>query len=186
LKKNFYSFEKVTQSHIGVIFSWLEESHVKEFWDNSQAHKDDIINFINGRKEPSNYAGGNYTYWIGSIDNKPFCFIMTILEVAGEQRPMIKNDHLSKTGTTYSIDYMIGNSEYFGKGLGSQTLEEFTEFFKANIDQNADTFFIDPDMNNPRARHVYEKAGFQYMGEFMMEGSGVFRGRKTHFLVKKL
>ena len=44
------TFEKATDHHRQTIFSWLEEPHVKEFWDNSQEHKDDIINFLDGRK----------------------------------------------------------------------------------------------------------------------------------------
>lgn len=38
---------------------WLNEPHVQEFWDNTQAHKEDILNFIQGRKTPSQYAEGN-------------------------------------------------------------------------------------------------------------------------------
>ena len=178
-------FEKTNVSHQKTIFAWLEEPHVKEFWDNSQGHKDDILNFIGGRKEPSSYANGLYCYWVGLIDDKPYSLIMTIREDTGEARPQIKNDHLSKTGATYSLDYMIGNKDCFGKGLGARTLEEFITFFQREVDPQADTFFIDPDFNNPRAKHVYEKAGFKHVGDFIMEGNGVFAGEKTHFLVKK-
>lgn len=179
-------FAKVTSKYKDVIFHWLAEPHVKEFWDNSQAHKDDIVNFINGRKQPSNYANGNYVYWIGLIDNIPYCLIMTVKENKNEERPQIKNDHLSTIGSTYSIDFMIGDKDYFGKGLGAKTLEEFILFIQEKYDKSADTFFIDPDETNPRAKHVYEKAGFKYIGDFIMAGHGVFAGRKTHFMVKKL
>jgi len=36
-------FEKVTEKHRKVVFEWLEEPNVKEFWDNSQTHKDDFL-----------------------------------------------------------------------------------------------------------------------------------------------
>ncbi|MEN8236108.1 MAG: GNAT family N-acetyltransferase [Pseudomonadota bacterium] len=42
---------------------------------------------------------------------------------------------------------------------------------------------IDPDISNPRAKHVYEKAGFVHVGDFVMGGSGCFAGCKTHLLV---
>ncbi len=111
---------------------------------------------------------------------------MTIKENPGEDRPQIKNDYLSKTGSTYSIDYMIGNPEFLGKGWGAKTLSEFVKFFYNQVDQDADTFFIDPDQNNPRARRVYERAGFVFVGEYIMSGSGFFEGRKTYFLVKRI
>jgi hypothetical protein len=51
---------------------------------------------------------------------------------------------------------------------------------------HTDTFFIDPDVKNPRAKHVYEKAGFEFIADFLLEGNGCFSGRQTHFLVKRL
>lgn len=179
-------FKKADSSHQAIIFEWLEEPHVTEFWDNSQAHKDDILNFINGRKTPSNYFDGNFSYWIGYVNNDPCAFIMTIKENPGEDRPDIKNQYISLSGTTYSIDYMIGNKNYLGKGLGAEILNNFTIFFKTQIDPMADTFFIDPNTSNPRAKRVYEKAGFKYIGDFLMDDDGVFSGLKSHFLVKKL
>ena len=60
-------FEKATTAHKEIIFSWLAEPHVHEFWDNTQGHKDDILNFMGGRKEPSNYCDGKYVYWIAGV-----------------------------------------------------------------------------------------------------------------------
>lgn len=185
-KNNHIRFIKASLKYKDTIFRWLAEPHVQEFWDNTQAHKDDILNFMQGRKESSDYAGGNYVYWIGLVDDVPYTLVMIIKENPGENREQIKNDHLSTTGSTYSIDFMIGEKEYFGRGLGAKTLEEFTEFFQDNVDHYADTFFIDPDVTNSRAKHVYEKAGFKYIGDFVMGGQGVFQGHKTHFMVKRV
>ncbi|WP_375331359.1 GNAT family N-acetyltransferase [Candidatus Tisiphia endosymbiont of Oplodontha viridula] len=179
-------FEKANLSHKETIFNWLKEPHVQEFWDNSQEHKDDILNFINGRIKPSSYADGLYTYWIGCIYNEPYCLVMTLQEKQEYSIPLLKKAYLSKHGHTYSMDYTIGNIAYFGKGLGAKTLEVFIDFIRSSYDSQADTFFIDPDVTNPRARHVYEKVGFKYIDDFIMEGEGVFAGRKTHFLVKRL
>ena len=179
-------FEKASSVYKQTVFEWLEEPFVREFWDNSLAHKEDILNFMDGRKTPSTYFKGQFVYWLGFIDDKPYSLIMTMKEILGEERLQIINEHLSKTGSTYGLDYMIGNKEYFGKGLGAKTLEEFVAFFQREIDPTADTFFIDPDENNLRAKHVYEKAGFEYVGDFLMEGDSVFKGKLSHFLVKKL
>jgi RimJ/RimL family protein N-acetyltransferase len=80
---------------------------------------------------------------------------------------------------------MIGNPNYLGKGLGASTLTEFVDFLRQH-DPKADTFFIDPDDTNTRAKHVYQKAGFEYVGDFIMEGDNVFNGRKTNLLIKHL
>ena len=179
-------FEKVNHSHEVAIFELLAEPHVMAFWDNSQEHKDDIVKFINGRVESSSYAGGQYTYWIGLLGDIPYCLIMAIKEEPLEERPSIKNAHLSNTGSTYSLDYMIGNVKYVGRGLGASTLEEFVRFFAREVDHTADTFFIDPDLANPRAKRVYEKAGFEFIENFILGGTGVFAGNTSSFMVKKV
>lgn len=178
-------FEKATQQHQKTIFSWLAEPHMQEFWDNSQEHKDDIVSFINGRVTPSNYFNGIFTYWIGVINNDPFCFILTAEVDKNENHPQIWLDNISLNEATYSIDFGIGNTKYLGKGLASPTLEMFVKFFQEKIDSAAGTFFIDPAKHNLRARHVYEQAGFKIVGDFEMD-IGVFNGEQTHLMVKKL
>ena len=178
-------FEKVTRAHLDTIFSWLAEPHVMEFWDNTQAHKDDIVNFADGRKEPSNYCDGKYFYWIASWNGHPFAMLMTIQETAEDHIDDIKLSHLSKTGNTYGIDYMIGDKDYFGKGYGAKTLSEFLDFFRREFDGSADTFIIDPASDNPRAKHVYMKAGFKHVCDFMMEGDVSGAGKLHHLLIKK-
>ena len=181
------TFEKATVAHKDTIFQWLDKPHMKEFWDNSVEHRDDIVIFMVGRKEKSPYFDGIFSYWVGLIDKEPYCLILTAEAKMGDEMPAIWAKHLSKTGNTYSLDFGIGNEEYLGKGLAAPTLDTFTKYFQDQIDEKADTFFIDPDDNNPRAQHVYAKAGFKMVGEFVMEGRyHQFSGDKTYLKVKKL
>jgi len=176
------TFKKAKLAHKDVIFEWLEEPHMKEFWDNSQKHKDDILNFINRNKKPYE---GIFTYWIGSINNDPFCFILTS-QMRAEQKdiPELHRAHLSKTGNTITIDFGIGNKKHLGKGLAAPTLEKLTQFIKEEVDPKVDTFIIDPNENNPRAIHVYNKAGFKHVGEYVVE-KGTFKGQISKLMVKK-
>lgn len=177
-------FEKVTAEYLDIVFGWLAQDFVAEFWDNTQAHKDDITNFVQGRKTPSAYANGKYVYWIAKSDKEPFAMLMTIQETHVDNISREKLDRLSKTGNTYGIDYMIGNINFFGKGYGVRTLTEFMDFFRENVDPNADTFLIDPDCDNLRAKHVYMKAGFEHVCDFMMEGDCSGAGKLHHLLIK--
>jgi len=181
---NKITFEKATFAHKEIIFSWLAEPHVQEFWDNTQGHKDDILNFMNGRKEPSNYCDGKYIYWIAYTNSQPYAMLMTIHETIKDDIGELKLSHLSKTGHTYGLDYMIGNTEYLGKGYGAKTLVEFVDFFRDNFDKKADRFLIDPASNNPRAKHVYEKAGFKHIADFIMDGNVSGAGKLHHLLIK--
>jgi|ERR1700722_3779392 len=177
-------FEKANLQHQKFILAWLEEPHMKEFWDNSQGHKDDILNFIHGKKQ--HYFYGTTMYWVGFLDDQPYSFLLTD-QIHSDQEDLtdLHRDQQSKTGTTISIDFGIGNKTFLGKGLAAPTLQAFIKFYNAQIDQKADTFFIDPDESNSRAKHVYEKAGFEVVGEYNM-CQGFFKGNSSYLMVKKL
>ncbi|MES2215575.1 MAG: GNAT family N-acetyltransferase [Pseudomonadota bacterium] len=179
------SFHEVTAKHLDTIFAWLKEPHIQEFWDNTQGHKDDIINFTEGRKSPSPYCDGKYVYWIASVSGQPFAMLMTIKETPEDHQGSVKLQHLSKTGHTYGIDYMIGDKDFFGKGYGARTLSEFIDFFRRECDASADTFIIDPASDNPKAKHVYMKAGFKHACDFVMEGDVSGAGKMHHLLIKR-
>ncbi len=164
-KQSIY-FERAGLRHEKMIFQWLDGPHIKEFWDNSPEHRKDIAIFIRGRKEPTPYHDGIFTYWIGSIDDVPYCLLMTSEVLDVPNLPEGWREYLSKSGTTCSIDFAIGNANYLGKGHAPKTLKVFTQFIKKEIDPTVDTFIIDPNQNNPKAKHVYEKAGFTIVSEF--------------------
>lgn len=173
-------FKKVQSHHKTIIFEWLDTPHVKAFWDNSEEHRNDIVLFMEGRKTASPYFDGVFTYWIGYDELIPFCLVMTSdLSLSPN---MNETRHLSTTGNTSSLDFMIGNAAYVGKGLAADTLKQFMDFMRV-IDPSIDAFIIDPSEDNPRAKHVYEKAGFQVIDTYMAE-KGYFKG-DINFLMKK-
>lgn len=174
-------FEKANRSTREIIFNWLNEPHMREFWDNTQEHKDDIENFIAGRMQT--YFAGTTHYWIGFLDDQPFCFILSDEIKPEEDLPLLLRNHLSKNGHTICLDFGIGEKAFLGKGLADKTLIAFMDFYRLHVDNHADTFFIDPADNNPRARHVYEKAGFRLVGEYLPQ-KGAFIGDKTILMVK--
>lgn len=179
-------FEKASLSHLQIIFDWLDEPHVQEFWDNRPEHKDDILNFINGReRSPTYYSGIPITYCVGLLDNEPYAFIMTnerTQETESAEDPWTFRPYLSKNGKTVGIDFCIGNPNFLGKGLAAPTLIAFTEYFSKKIAPETDTFLIDPLVENARAVHVFQKAGFQIKGEFI----GPFDADKSYVMVKTL
>lgn len=178
ITKHPIHFQKATLAHKGTVFEWLSHPHVREFWDNSPEHKQDIEIFMEGRQRPSPYFNGIFTYWVGLIVTTPYALIMTSDVFPEPSLPAEWLPHLSKTGKTSSIDFMIGNVDFFGKGFAAPTLQAFTEFIPAEVDLTVDTFIIDPSQRNPRAIHVYEKAGFHSVANFV-------RNNEPHLLMVK-
>lgn len=174
------NFEKAQLHHQRIIFEWLNQPHVQAFWDNSEEHRNDIVLFMEGRKTASFYFDGVFTYWVGRDESTPFCLIMTSDLSLSPNISEIR--HLSTTGKTCSLDFMIGNIGYLSKGLAADTLKAFMSFMR-KTDPIIDTFIIDPSEDNPRAKHVYEKAGFQVIDTYITE-KGYFKG-DNNFLMKK-
>lgn len=178
-------FEKAASKHQDIIFAWLAEPHMVEFWDNTQEHKDDILNFINGRKQ--HYFYGTTKYWVASFDTKPYAFILTDeIKSFEEDLPDLLRENLSKTGNTISLDLGIGNKAFLGKGLAAPTLKAFIKFYQSHIDHKADTYFIDPDEHNPRAIYVYQQAGFKIVGKEEPATKGGFIGQRSFLMVQTL
>lgn len=177
-------FKRASVEYKQNVLRWLKEPHVKEFWDNSPEHRDDILIFMKGRKEPSPYWNGIFDYWIGFVNDEPYCLLMTSeIKPAQSDLPTVWKTYLSKSGRTFSIDFMIGNREYLGRGLGGPTLEAFTKFIQEVIDRSIDTFFIDPADSNPKAKHVYEKGGFKVVATFYRD-CGEEKNVKHYLMIK--
>ncbi|HHT9168453.1 TPA: hypothetical protein ACT7HB_002088 [Legionella pneumophila] len=100
-------FEKANLNHLDIIFGWLTEQFVQEFWDNTQGHKDDILNFVNDRKEPSDYCDGKYVYWIASSDGHPSAMLMTIQATTEENIDEIKRKTLEDNHIKSHLEKII-------------------------------------------------------------------------------
>ena len=176
-----FSFRKLDSSDVSVVLNWLKKPHIQEFRDNSKENHDDIKHFAEERKIRP-YHDGIYSYWLGAIDNDIFCMIMTSRI---ESDSYIHRDYILRDQITYSLDFCIGNKTYLAQGLAAPVLKEFIKYFKKNIDPSVGAFFIDPHRSNPRAKHVYQKAGFKIVGEFVRE-SGFFTGQLHDLLIIKI
>ncbi len=81
--------------------------------------------------------------------------------------PYDKNHDYNKWFVEYNkiftLDILIGPKEFLGKGLAHIMIQKFI------LDKfpQADFFLIDPEQVNVKAIHVYEKAGFRKIGDFI-------------------
>ena len=176
-------FKKANVTHIDTIFQWLAEPHMMEFWDNTPQHKEDILNFIHGKKQ--HYFEKTTCYWVGFIQESPSCFILSDVIRKDQMLPELHHQYLSQTGTTITLDFGIGNPHYLNQGLSAPSIQAFIDFYRREVDTSADTFFIDPDQHHQKAQHVYAKAGFKKVGEFNVT-AGAFVGHISYLMVRKL
>lgn len=170
------TFRKVTLTDLPLLNAWLQEPHVKEFWDNSDQQYNNMYNYLKGIKDGPDY-------YIGFMTIDPFCLLLTTYEciedTLDQYRPYLSNDW-----KTYTLDFMIGNKAYLGKGYASTTLHEFCLYLNKQ-DPKTTRFVIDPAETNPKAIHVYEKAGFHKVNTYTPQ-EGEFAGKVHYVMIKDL
>lgn len=72
-------------------------------------------------------------------------------------------DYPKTDDIVYGMDQFIGESDYWGKGIGTEYIKMIFEFLRKR--KNANAVILDPHKNNARAIRAYEKAGFKIIKE---------------------
>ncbi len=100
-------------------------------------------------------------HWIGYDNDKPFVYLLTSNVFKNDSTVYAK--YLESNGRAITLDIFIGDKDYLGKGLAVTIIKEFLLSQFSDITE----VFIDPEKNNLKAIHVYQKVGFQIVGEFI-------------------
>jgi len=155
MKTERFAFELAnTVKHQELILSWLQQPHVMQ-WFCGQGLKNTIQELDQFLHDSSIFQ-----YWLALDHEHPFALLITSVV----EKP---DDELTRwcvdAGKTITLDILIGDANYLGKGFAHRLIEQFLATQFANVRE----VLIDPDATNLRAIHVYQKAGFQIVGEFI-------------------
>lgn len=134
-------FIPAKSSQRALLHRWFEQKHILEWM-----HGAGLQNTLNGLEKFFQGASST-TYWIGYDDKTPFAFLITSPE--GED--------------AITLDLFICDLNYLGKGLAVPMIHQFLKTHFSHVRR----VLIDPEQTNSRAIHVYQKAGFKIIGEFI-------------------
>jgi RimJ/RimL family protein N-acetyltransferase len=149
-----FNFRPVDAEHRALVHAWLVQPHVAEWFygqglQNTFTHLDE---FLQGASQSQ--------YWLGYDKDNPFAFLIT----SSIAKPHDELSHwCTEKGDAITLDMLIGDMTYLGKGLSHVLIQEFlTSQFS-----DAAEVLIDPEATNLRAIHVYQKVGFNIVDEFI-------------------
>lgn len=148
-------FEKLKRGQENLVKGWLQQDYVAEYWfgEGLENTLQSIEMFILGQELL-------YTLWLAYDEETPFAYLMTS-EVGSNEKPFSK--FCGPSSKAITLDLLIGDRTYLGRGLAHVVIGEFLQQkFHDKID-----VFIDPSVKNKKAIHVYEKAGFEKLEEFI-------------------
>lgn len=140
----------LTDEHLPLLYRWNADPEVL-YWsegDEIESYSPDMVRGI-----------------YESVSKQAFCFLVEVNGTAiGDcwlqkmNLPYIQAMYPPKTDIR-RIDMMIGEKEYWGKGIGTVFVHMLTEF--AFGEQNADVLHCLCEDYNVRSRRVWEKNGFR-------------------------
>jgi len=155
------SFFPVEKQHQEIIRNWLKKEHVKEYFygqglENTLRSLDDFVNGTENNEDVS------WEHWIAYLSDKPFGYLMTSPVKGPYDSSEDYNKWYKEGKETITLDLLIGEEEFLGKGLAHRMIQEFLR----NKFSHVSKVLIDPGATNKKAIHVYEKAGFKKAEQF--------------------
>lgn len=143
------AFKAWDKSYLPLLHEWLHNPHVREFWDDGDRTLEQVENHYKPQIGIKRY--------IVEIEGIPTGYFQSY--------SVNQNDDYDQYNVpgkiTLGIDYFIGDPHYLNQGYGSGLLSLFIERHCLE----ADRILVDPDPTNKTAIHIYQKYGFQSLGE---------------------
>ena len=162
-----FTFRLADKSSRPLIHSWMTQEHVHE-WINGECLKrtlDDLDAFLSGLSF--------FQHWLSYDGDVPFGYLLTSTVAMNKEDEYRRFCKIG--GEAITLDLLIGNPQYLGKGIAHQMIQEFLLSQCSQVQE----VLIDPQVTNRRAVHVYEKAGFSIVEEFIPSHSTL-----PHYLMR--
>lgn len=142
------TIKPMTETDLGLFKTWLYMPHVAKWYNDPLDWLEEI--------EQQNEAFSWIHHYIVVHDSLPIGFCQ-YYACADSKEPWAG---YTAMGGSYSIDYLIGEAEYLGKGFGKKTVLELIKKIKMHSD--AKRIVVQPEQGNKASCGVLMSCGFIY------------------------
>ncbi len=172
-----FTYRPVMASQQPLVHEWLKQDYIQEW-----IHGVGLQNTLTGLTKFIEYYATTQKiertsditqHWIGYEGDHPFVYLLTSNVLKEEISEYAK--YRETNGLAITLDIFICDGQYLGKGLATQVIKEFLMIQFSDISE----VFIDPEQGNKKAVHVYQKTGFQIVGDFIASWHPV-----PHYIMK--
>ncbi len=140
---------KFNDEDLNLFIKWLNKDHVKKWYEQPESWIEEITKCNNNYQWINHFIVTNEDEPIGFCQYYD-CFNAKDLEDWYE---------VKKPNTMFSIDYLIGEEQYLGKGYGKEIVKSITELIKKN---HSGQIVVQPDKENLHSCKALLANGYVY------------------------
>ena len=153
-------FKPLVEIDFSLILKWLEEPHVKAWWDQKmnwtiEKVKEKYASYVNGYKLDDGIKKPMHAY-LALIDELPIAYVQFYNAWDFERDVSLDSKILPKS--LAALDFYIGEPGFLKKGFAPLVLQNF---LSEKVEPVFEHCLVDPDVQNTSAIRAYEKAGFK-------------------------
>jgi aminoglycoside 6'-N-acetyltransferase len=149
------SFLPLAPEHLELLHGWLQQPHVRAFWDDGHRTLEQVQAYYFG-PDPDGFSS------VFTFGGRPRGYLQAYRVDPDSDYGPWRSSH----GETWGIDLLLGEAADTGQGYGPQVIAAFLAFWKGRRPELR-RVLIDPDVRNIRAIRAYQKAGFSGVGEVL-------------------
>ena len=168
------SFRPLTRDDFALLARWLAEPHVSEWWNHSPAALEaDFGVTIDGDEPAEDFVAQLAGEPIGLVQ---YCHFVDYPEYVEEMAPVYPVGEGAA-----SIDYLVGDLDLVGRGVGSRMIAAFVEFVWTH-DPWATHIVVPVNSANERSWRALMRAGFALVAQGELEPDNPAHGRMHEIL----
>ncbi|EFV76484.1 GNAT family N-acetyltransferase [Cytobacillus pseudoceanisediminis] len=153
--KNDLLIRLMNDNDFEVMVKWLNDQSVLEFYEEPPSNIDMVIKKYGPRVEGKHYV----IPCIVEYKNEPVGYI----QYYELQEDELKRYGYSANKNIYGIDQFIGDTQLWGKGIGTTMILMMLNYLSKN--KGASSVVLEVKKNNSRAISSYKKCGFRKIKE---------------------
>ena len=158
-----FAFRRLSRDDFGLLASWLAQPHVHEWWDHEytlDALERDFGRAIDGDEPAEDYVALVDGAPIGIVQYSHFVGYPEYLEEMADVYPVGDG--------AVSIDYLIGEPDLVGRGVGTDMIRAFVDRIWAT-DARATHVVVPVNSTNERSWRALLRAGFRLVARGELE-----------------
>ncbi len=147
----------MTDADLPMLHRWLNEPGVVRWWEGDDVSWEAVV------RDYGSSSAGSTEHWIASVDETAFGWIQCY-PAADDPEETEAWFALGIDRTAAGIDYLVGDPDQRGRGLGSAMIRAFVADVAFGLHPGWSQVCAGPFADNVASWRALEKAGFRLVG----------------------